>query len=302
MNVKTLIIAVIAFAITGIAKAQTVSSADTIKVIPNASQVLVTRQGNNTKVKALIPQDDGMKAYQFSVNVEENESVDDTNDDIWENEIPFTLRIKSQSTDCGTSAKRKVATVFSFRNIYWGWNFIYDEKAGLKNSSEFGIGELIGVGYKPWRQGPELSIGAGFGRRRHNSSEGFVFTHEGDNLQVVPIDATANKVKSHVDVWSIHIPILLRQRIYKQFGVGIGGDINLNTYAKAKSSYTATDGIRYSESYTDLQQRTLTVDVVGFVGWLNAIGMYVRWTPMNEFKQPYGPEYKSWSLGVALNF
>ena len=49
--------------------------ADTVKILDNADQVVITKNGNNTIVKAVIrnaENDTSMKLYTYSVTVEEN--------------------------------------------------------------------------------------------------------------------------------------------------------------------------------------------------------------------------------------
>ena len=277
---------------------------DTIRVIDNADQILITRTANNTSVKAFIPTNEGatsFKIYEYNITVEEKADTA-SEETISENifaDFPFlTNRKKQRATEGHFKPKRYVTAC---RNIYWGWNFAYDGKSGLKNSFEVGVAEFLGIDWKPWRQGPDFRVGLGFGMKRFLAADNLMFGKSGDRLVLLPAVPDACDVKAHWDVWTFHLPLMVSQSIYKDFGVAFGAIVNFNTYSKAWSQHEI-NGVRYRETFKGLQQRLITTELIGIIGIREGIGFYAKWNPVPLMRPCFGPEFKSWSMGVSLNF
>lgn len=301
---KTTIFLAISIALTAPAMTARTETADTIRVIDNAEQVLITRTANSTSVKALIPTNEGatsFKIYEYNVTVEEKSDTA-TNDIISENifaDLPFLNNRKKQRATNGHFKPQRYVT--AFRNIYWGWNFAYDGKAGVKNCFEVGVAEFIALDWKPWRQGPDFRVGLGFGMKRFLAADNLMFGKDADRLILTPAFPDARDVKAHWDVWTFHLPLMVSQSICKDFGVAFGAIVNFNTYSKAWSQHEL-DGVRYRETFKGLQQRLLTAELIGIIGIRGGIGFYAKWNPVPLMRPCFGPEFKSWSMGVSLNF
>lgn len=280
---------------------------DTIKIIDNAESVVITRQNNSTTIKAFMRDSENtpsMKIYTYKVTVEERSDTN-TCEEFSENifsSLPFIAdkHKKRAATHPGRKFRPK-RNVTAMRNIYWGWNFAYDGKAGIRNCFEAGVADVIAVEWKPWRQGPEFRIGAGFGFKRFRTADNLVFTKEGDRLAFREADNEATDIKSHWDVWTFHVPLMMSQRICNKFGVAFGTMLNFNTYSKAQTQMEI-NGTRYRETFKGLQQRLFTAELVGIIGFRGIIGCYAKWSPMPVMNTCFGPEFKNWTLGVSLNF
>ena len=209
-------------------------------------------------------------------------------------EYPFSIGNENSTIN----ACCKNVTVL--KDLYWGWNFNFDHKNGIKNCFEVGVGEVFGYTFSPWKQGPSIDVGLGFGMRRYLVQNGKRF--EGvDNVLKIENAYGMDIYKSRVDSWTFHIPVMFTQKIYKQLAVSAGAWINFNTYVKGETQYYVGN-IRYKEQYKGFNQRFCTVDVVAVVGIKNGIGFYGRWSPMSLFEENRGPEFRSVSMGVMLNF
>lgn len=285
------------------ASAQT-QPADTVKIVTNADMVTVTQQGGNTKVHIITNDNTGtVNVYEYAASETTTSIPANLDSDKLVMELPFT-KIRTRTEAAGTTSSKpawhkRIITVV--KDIYWGWTFNYDGKAGIENSFEVGVAQLIAIEWQPWQRGPRFNVGAGFGMRRYLAGKGCIFAKEGDRLLSRPVDEDSHLDHSRWDVCTFHIPFRITQNIYKHFGISAGAIVNFNTYGKVSSRWEQ-DGVRYTETIKGLQQRLLTVDLIGIIGLTEWIGAYVRWSPMNVMRHYYGPEFKSWSIGAIVNF
>lgn len=279
---------------------------DTIKIIDNTEAVIITRLNNSTSIKAISRENENsakLKIYTYNVTVEEQSDTirEDFSDNIFSN-LPFIAdKHKKQAKASKNKKFKPKRNATAMRNIYWGWNFAYDGKAGIRNCYEAGVADVIAVEWKPWRRGPEFRIGAGFGTKRFLTNHNLVFAKDGDKLTLCEAADNATDVKSRWDVWTFHIPVMISQRIYRSLGVSFGALLNFNTYSSARTQMEL-DGIRYRETFKGLQQRLVTTELIGIVGLRNGIGVYAKWSPIPLMSGNFGPEFKTWTLGASLNF
>ena len=298
MRFKALI-GIIAAATLG-AHAQT-ETADTVKIISRPEQLSIIRNGNKTIVKAMIANDDSSSVDIYSYTVEQTPKTDPPmiDSDKWVMELPF-MKEHPDKTDKDQPVHHK-RVITGMKNVYWGWIFNYDGKSAVGNCFELGVADFIGVEWSPWRNGPSFEAGIGFGMRRYLAPEGTVFIRQGDTFTSVRADNRTAVDHSRWDMITFHVPLMVNQRIWKKLGISAGAWINFNTYSVANSQWRC-DGIRYRETVKGIQQELITVDLMAGIGLKGSIAVYARWSPMNVMKQPYGPEFKSWSIGASLDF
>lgn len=297
MTIKklTLIMAILATG-TAAVHAQT----DTVKVINNATYITVERIGDQTTVKAVIP-DSGNSAsfdlYTYQVNTNDN-AADRYNPGL--GNMMLELPFMRQTTKSGTATKKAKPCITVLKYMYWGWNFNYDGKAGLKNSFELGIADFVGVDWHTSRK-TTLGIGLGFGLNRITSRDNRLFVRTGDMLSMT--DAPAGSVPDFArwDILRFQIPLMYSQKLGNSFGFALAPIINFNTYATATNRYTL-DGIRYTEKIKGLNPRLLTVDLMATVGIVNGLGIYAKWSPMTSMQSAYGPTFRNFSIGANFNF
>lgn len=274
--------------------------ADTVKVIDNARNVNVIREGNKTSVNAEYRDEDGFPlTYRYEVEVGDAGDTDSDFSDNWGMDLPF---MKPTCPDCDRAdSDGKVRTrrfVTAMRHMYWGWRFNYGDKAGVKNCFELGVRDVLGLMWR--RRGAEFEIGFGMGMRRFLAQDGLCFRKEGDAVRLSPADPDVELRHSRLDVFTFHIPVLYNQTICDELRFSVGGVVNLNTYARIFDE-TAADGVQLKRHYKGLQQRLLTADAVASLT-VGGFGMYASWSPVALFESKYGPGMKAWSIGVELDF
>lgn len=270
------------FFLSGFAQIQEVT-----KVLENVDNLVITTNKNVTTIVAERDGDENNFIYQVAVGTKEAPAT-------WFFDYPFFSHKQSKE-------KKSVCEFAVLKDIYWGWDFNYGKKGNVKNCFEVGVGEVVGVTFSPFRKGPSFNVGLGFGMRRLLARNGYQFFSEHNNLMIVPAGQEIEIEKSRTDSWTFSVPVMISQNIYRHFAISVGAWINFNTYVRGETEYLY-DSFKYKETYKNLNQRFCTVDLVGVIGIKNGIGVYGRWCPMSLFDDGRGPEFKTASLGVMINF
>lgn len=213
--------------------------------------------------------------------------------DSWNVEYPFIGTLEKKGDVCYTFT--------SLKDMYWGWNFNFDGKGHLKNCFEVGVASVMGISISPFEKGPSFSAGLGFGMRRYLVQPGYRFDRKDNNVLIEAAGPDMDVDKSRLDSWTFHVPVMVTQKIYQDLQVSAGAWFNFNTYVKGMTQYYS-DGIRFTEHYKGFNQRFFTVDPVVAVGLKNGIAFYSRFSLMSLFTDGQGPECKSASIGLFLNF
>lgn len=264
-----------------------VAERDTVKSIDNVNSLIIN-QHHRTSTTIIATTNDNHDGFIYEVETRDTSKLSDKD---WYMNLPFVNLRNNKSS---------VRTITCLNNIYLGWNFNYDGKGAIKNRMEGGVMEVVGVNLKPFKMGPEIDFGIGLGVREYDTKEGWRFDKAEGILYVIPTEGESMK-NSRLTSWSFHVPVTLTQRIYKKLAITAGTLLNFNTYATAKSQYFYND-IKYTEKYKGLKQQFFTADVIGMVGIKECMGIYFRWSPMPLFKNFEGPEFKSVSIGLTVNY
>lgn len=172
---------------------------------------------------------------------------------------------------------------------------------------EIGVKNLVAGVWSAGAGLPSVSLGAGFGWRVMTVGHGNIL--HGQNGILTPTPATEGTHDHHSSIEHFHfiVPLTVNLPIHKQFALSVAGELHLNTYSTASSSWTVTDGPggkphKEQWDYKGLHQRIATVDCTAAIGWREAMGVYVTWSPMRPWQKGYGPQYKTLSVGAIINF
>lgn len=273
-------------------------SVDTVKVIGNVKEVVITRIGDKTFLEAVYNVDSTRIAtYNYEVSVEDSGNGKVFSDN-WGLDLPF-MRSDVGKGRVITGKRRKLSRrVTGFRHIYWGWRFNSGEKERVKNCFELGVRDVIGVAWK--RGGSELETGLGFGMRRLLAQPGYCYEGAGDAVALLPPPEGIEPTMSRLDIWSFQVPVLYNQKLCRGFKFSLGGILNFNTYAKAVTK-TISGGIKEKSVYKGLHQNFLTPEIFAGI-YHRGIGVYSTYSPVKLFREAYGPAVKGWTLGVDIIF
>ena len=304
---KLMLIGVAALTAATAAAQSDTTPADTIKTITRAENIVITRSGNRTELRALETEEgkSGGTVYTYTVTEESDSTLKGLQqlELIHEGVNPGELFRAPFSTARPHSADRPFKPsrfITGLRYLYWGWNFNYGSKSGTKNCFEYSLADLIGVEWETSRF-TRLGLGVGFGLQRVTTADHRLFATEGDCLTVAPLPEGIEHEYSRLDNWRIQLPLYWRQRIAGRFGLSLAAIVNFNVYSKADNRFRRGK-TTYTETITGLNQRLLTCDLMATVGLVDAMGVYVKWSPVPTFGRPYGPSFRTISVGINLNF
>lgn len=271
--------------------AQQNESADTLLVADKAEQVTVASTENGVVVT--INNYDGKATdYIYSSQVTDSTVVNEE----WILNIPGFVK---------KTRRNKGDTYAVSYGIYMGFINTFDTPDNLNlaagRSIEWGMLNLLGWEYRPWRNGPRWSAGLGFGFKSYRTHKGgtrFYKNSDGDFVVDDYPDDTYGR-HSRLQIFHLNVPLMMTQRVYRGWGVRLGAVFNFNLHASANSCYDY-DGIEVKESYKRLQQRKVTVDFMAAAGLIGSFAVYVKYSPVSVMKSGCGPEIKSFSFGVML--
>lgn len=291
----------LALTATATAGAAPSTSVDTIRTITNAQSVTITRDDNRTTIRAIIPDEAGKpqgEVFTYTVT-EESPAVDKAFSLLSEESlfrIPFAMKSKQDE------AKRFKPShyITALRYFYWGWNFNYDSKAGIRNAFEYGIADLIGVEWSTSRH-TRLGLGLGFGSQRVTTADKQLFATDGGRLVTIAPPEGARVEYARMDICRFQLPLYWRQALAGKFGVSLTGIVNFNAYASATNCYYL-ERTRYKQTIHGLNQRLLSVDLMASAGIVDGIGVYAKWSPVTSMEPAYGPAFRTFTIGVNLNF
>ncbi len=271
--------------------------ADTVKVIDGARNIVVVREGGNTRLDADFPDADGgkMMHYQYQVDVAYSCAAGEADEfpDDWGMQFPF-VRSKEKNSD----SRRVKRSVSLMRNASWGWRFNYSGRGNVANGWETGFPDFVAVTWR--RRGAEFEIGAGFSVARYNARDGFGYTKAGDRLILVPAAEGYKVDSSLLDLFSFQVPVLYNQSVTRHFSISLGAVVNFNSYARASATLVDFNDNYHKISCKGLQQNLFTVDAYAAFS-LYGVGLYARWSPMPVFNGRFGPELKGFSLGIRVS-
>lgn len=283
-------------ALTTFSVASAQEATDTVKVINNVNSVTVSKTGDITTIDAIYDDiySNTKRHYKYEVEIEKDNdiSISDFPSD-WGMTLPFLNKEPQNSSNSKKQIKRYFV---GLNHIFWGWKFNYAGNANIKECFEIGIRNLLGLAWK--RRNSEFEIGLGISESRYLSGEGMIFVKDGDKLGVAGVEEGIKVKHSRLNVYTFHIPLIYTQKISKYFSTSIGATINLNTYAKAWNEIE-NGSLTVKNECKGLHQNLFSVEPYASIQF-DWIGVYAAWKPMKLFDNKFGPELKSWSLGVEL--
>lgn len=197
---------------------------------------------------------------------------------------------------------RNIVDTEGLKGLYAGGIIPMGEDSPIKNGWEIGLSSLIRGEWSAGWNRPSVSIGAGFGWEILNMDRGCILEKVNGRLLVATAPEGSRKINSRIKNFHFTVPLTLNLPMGGSFGLSLTGELHLNTYTTASSSWRTENGNKVSYSLKGLHQRIATIDMKACLGWFNEIGVYVKYSPMDKWMDGYGPEYKTLSVGASFNF
>ena len=295
-QMKQVILVAAIIALPSLCFASEAPNVDTLKVIDNPKQVVVSQTD-----EALMLHVDGCKSnedYNYecrvtpkhhSLIVMEREGKD------LEFRCPFMRR---DTTD------KKYHFQLFMSDIYFGFG---GSSVGADNSGaikqafpQVGILNLLGLGYEFNKERSRVSLGVGFNWSWYTLHEPYYWSRTDDGVVGYVTDHTDYKGhNATLRVVSMQFPLIFNQSLGKRWSLAAGPILNWNYYAVYNNKYSLGDS-DYSVTTRGLHQRKLSFDYIAMVSW-HGLGAYFRYAPQSVFESGFGPEIKNrWTIGFIL--
>ena len=189
-------------------------------------------------------------------------------------------------------------------NIYTGgfvvgWDNANGIDVNMGRSMELGWLNVIGAKFKT-RHGQRITAGVGIDWRNFKLHNDVRFLHDGNSLTIAPYPEGSEPKSSRVKVFSLTMPILVRQRLFSTVDIFAGPVVNINLHASVETIYTL-NGEKVKESSNHIHPVPVTVDILGGVKW-KFIGAYVRYSPCHVLQEHYAPAFSPFSTGIIMGF
>lgn len=269
---------------------------DTVKVIDQPSQVIITETSNGSKIEVKGVEDKKEYTYTYKMDHAPNDSVHVNQSKDFELKYPFS---KSDGND-----NRKSHWAIIGNGLYLGFgNCSMPE---ISYTLDFGILNIAAIEYDS-HHGQEVSLGIGFNLKEYYLKRDYCFVrdHQSGILGIGSYpDGIKNDYGSALGVRSLQFPLWFRQRIYKKLKFNVGAIMNWNLYASCNTHYKlepyAHEKVDYDIHLNGLNQQKLTLDLFGGLS-CKGIGLYFRYSPQELFEKGFAPEIKNtWSVGLIL--
>lgn len=278
--------------------AENEAKTDTVKVIDNPRQVVITQ--NDDEALVSVKGNGAGDDYSYDYRVTSGRCGRVIGMEREGTEMEFRLPFKKSKCD---SLMRPRLYLF-LSDVYFGMGSSRVESSGRdalkKTEIEVGVLNFLALGYEFNQKRSRLSLGMGFNWRRYRLNDNY-FWQRDDSGVVGPCPYLDSHDKQHatLSLWSLQFPLLYNHSLGKKWNVAAGVVMNWNFYADFTNSYR--DGKSdYRVTTHGLYQRKLSFDCIGMVSW-HGIGAYFRYSPQSLFKTGFGPEINNrWTLGLVL--
>ena len=269
-------------------------SIDTVTVINQPNQVIITETPSGVQMKVIGNEYDKDDKYVYTVEHASNDSIHTTQDSDWELNFPFNLSFKRDT--CSHWA-------IIMDGFYMGGGISHSWDM-INNSFEIGLLNIAAVNYNS-HHGQSISLGVGIHHKSFSLKRPNMLMRDEVTDVVSPMfypDGVELKDRtSNLNVWALQFPLMFRQKIYKSLAIRFGGIMNWNYKAQVNNHYYIGKS-EYHITQRGLKQNKITFDLMGGLT-LGHIGIYCRYSPNEVFKKGYGPEIKNtWTLGGTLAF
>lgn len=180
-----------------------------------------------------------------------------------------------------------------------GWNSASGIDVAMGHSIDIGWLSVIGAKYNTGH-GQRITVGLGIDWRNFKLPKDNRFQQTEEGLCIYPYPDGAKPKSSRVKVFSLTLPVLVRQRLFNKVDIFAGPVVNFNVHASVETIYTL-NGEKVKESSNKIHQVPVTVDVMGGIKW-SCLGAYVRYSPCHVLQERHAPAFTPFTAGIFLGF
>ncbi len=258
-------------------------ASDTLASIKGAREITVTRSQEGLHAVVEGSADDPAYYYEYTTKYSDNGTESGT----WTLNLPFL--------SSGNEYKTKKKAFIMGGEVYAG-SSIPTGDTPMSASFEIGLSRVLNGSY---RFGTfSVDAGLGFGYVQY-AVGGMGFDSDRQHLVFVPYKENSRDNSSRLRIFRVHVPVTLTCMLTSKVRLTAGAWFNLNFDAWASSFHTMGD-IEEKHTFKHLHQRILTTDAYLCAGYRN-IGIYARYCPQSLFRNGWGPDFESVSVGLTFN-
>lgn len=267
------------------------AASDTVTVIEQPSQVIITETPNGVKVNVVGSKDDKASNYYYSVEHAANDKVTTKQSKDWDVRYPFS--------DKDSTSHWSVVT----DGFYMGAGISHSLDY-INNSFEIGLLNIVGLNYDS-HHGQQISLGVGIHHKSYSFKRPFMLERN-DSIGIIEIGRYPDGVRekhrsSNLNQWALQFPLMFRQKIHKSLALKVGGIMKWN-FKTHVNNHFEIDNTEYDITVKGIKQRKVTFDAI-FGLTFGESGFYCRYSPNEVLKKGCGPVIKdNWSLGICIGF
>lgn len=288
MTNRLLLLAIAAIATSAPAHAQT----DTVKVVRDISEVVVTKSANgliNVQLKGKPKNTD--YAYSYRADV-------------------LGLADDSASTEPLLPVIPEKKKLQTWRELWFPGCYVGMMAAtngntlGMKVARSWEIGiSMLGVRYRPWQSMSHFTATIDLTVRTFNTGKSDIRLTGNSPLTAVLASTGISVKNNNITIGQLSVPVAYHQTLTKSLEMAVGAQLNWNFYSRAMAKFTYSDEpTTYKRTMHGLNQRAFTVDYTVSVGWRGNIHLYAKYSPFSAYAAEFGPKLKSVSFGVKFGY
>ncbi len=267
---------------------------DTVIVIRNAQKVTIEQNDSILGIEIEGKEDNPRFYYSQRREVRGNAAViTQEKSGVWDFNVPFSKKKKTQ---------RSHYYAFEMGAPSIGWVSALNAPEGMDvdmgASYELMWDKMLNWVYYPTKGNFSFSMGLGLNWKNFRMTGRTRFIKEVDNLVLSDYPEGADIQFSRIKVFSLMVPLMYNQRIYRNISFSVGPVLNFNTYASLKTRYKL-DGEKTKEMDKNLHQSPVTIDLMARFSF-RVVGLYVKYSPCNVLHTDFGPKFNALSAGITL--
>lgn len=173
----------------------------------------------------------------------------------------------------------------------------------MSASREITLPNIIGIGWRPWRNNHRFSVGVGINWKNFRMTGKTRFIKEGQNLITGPYPDGADIKFSRLKVFSWTFPFLYQVDFGRKdhCSFQIGPVVNFNTYGSLKTRFVNAEGRKEKLIDKNIHHNPVTVDLMAELNFYG-VGYYIKYSPCDMLDTDFGPEFQFLSMGISLFF
>lgn len=270
------------------ASAQTQTGNDTL-IVEEPKKVTIIKSENGEKWTVVGKKGDPLYQYKRELQITPETGITES-----ERSEPFNFSLPI--------TKRTGAWTVETSGFYFGVSNDVAARDGVDvnmgSSWEIGINNLAAICYNPRKGKSTFSVGVGFGWKNYRMTGKERFEKIENQIQVTPYPAEVDPKFSRVKVFSWKLPVMYDYAFARKWHLKLGAIANFNTRSNIKTRYYVGDD-KKKEMTKNIHTNSLGLELFGQLSY-NGIGVYAKYSPTPVFDKRFGPQFRSFSIGIVL--